>query len=97
MKPIVNNKKCGAVEKSCTVLKICPVDAISYIEVDEPIFDKTVKCNISSECGCDCNCGDNTIECEPNPYGRIVINYDKCTECGICAEKCCGSAIETEE
>jgi Pyruvate/2-oxoacid:ferredoxin oxidoreductase delta subunit len=26
--------------------------------------------------------------------GRIVFNYDKCNECGICVTECCGSAIE---
>ena len=27
-------------------------------------------------------------------YGRIIIDYDKCTECGLCAEECCGTAID---
>jgi Pyruvate/2-oxoacid:ferredoxin oxidoreductase delta subunit len=26
--------------------------------------------------------------------GRIVFDYEKCNECGICATKCCGAAIE---
>jgi Pyruvate/2-oxoacid:ferredoxin oxidoreductase delta subunit len=26
--------------------------------------------------------------------GRIVFDYDKCNECGICVTECCGSAIE---
>ena len=94
MKPRVNNKKCGAVESACTVLKKCPADAISYIEVDEPINDKTVNCTSAAGCGCDCDCGDNSGSCEPNPHGRIVIEYDKCTGCGICADICCGAAIE---
>jgi NAD-dependent dihydropyrimidine dehydrogenase PreA subunit len=94
MKFKVNDKKCGANEKACTILNICPVDAISYTEVDEPITDKDVQCNISSGCGCKCDCGDTAVSCEPNPYGRIIIDYDKCTECGICVEKCCGNAIE---
>jgi Pyruvate/2-oxoacid:ferredoxin oxidoreductase delta subunit len=94
MKPKVNDKKCGANESACTVLKICPLDAISYIEVDEPITDKTVECVLPSGCGCKCDCGDSAAACKPNPYGRIIIDYDLCTECGICVEKCCGSAIE---
>ena len=94
MKLKVNDKKCGANESACTVLKICPVDAISYIEVDEPITDKNVECKPSSGCDCSCDCGDVSNACEPNPYGRIIIDYDKCTECGICADKCCGAAIE---
>ena len=26
--------------------------------------------------------------------GRIVFDYEKCNECGICVTECCGSAIE---
>ena len=26
--------------------------------------------------------------------GRIVFDYEKCNECGICVPKCCGSAME---
>ena len=26
--------------------------------------------------------------------GRIVFNYEKCNECGICVTECCGSAID---
>ena len=93
MKPIVNDKKCGAVKDACTVLKNCPADAISYIEVDEPITDKNVECVITSECGCSCDCGSSQSVCEPNPYGRIIIDYDKCTSCNVCIEQCCGNAI----
>ncbi|MCL2817373.1 MAG: 4Fe-4S binding protein [Clostridiales bacterium] len=93
MKPKVNDKKCGANENACTVLKICPVNAISCIEVDEPITDKNVEC-ILSGCGGGCDCGAGASSCDPNPYGRIVIDYDECTGCGICAEECCGRAIE---
>jgi len=96
MKPVVSDKKCGAVEDMCKVLEICPVEAISYIEVDESILDKEVECNLSSECGCSCECSGDSGSCEPNPYGRIVIDYDKCTGCGICADECCGAAIEME-
>ena len=30
-------------------------------------------------------------------YGKIVIDYDKCIECGACAAACCGSAIDMVE
>ena len=90
----VIDKKCGANKNACTVLEICPVNAISYIEVDEPILDKAVDCNRPSDCGCGCDCNDDSNACEPNPYGRIIIDQDKCTDCGICVDKCCGSAIE---
>ena len=26
--------------------------------------------------------------------GRIVFDYDNCDECGLCADECCGHAIE---
>jgi Pyruvate/2-oxoacid:ferredoxin oxidoreductase delta subunit len=26
--------------------------------------------------------------------GRIVFDYEKCNECGICVTECCGAAIE---
>jgi len=26
--------------------------------------------------------------------GRIVFDYEKCNECGVCVTKCCGDAIE---
>lgn len=26
--------------------------------------------------------------------GKIVIDYELCSGCGICAEECCGHAIE---
>ena len=96
MKAKVNDTKCGAVESMCTVSKICPVDAISYTDVAEAITDKNVNCKTSSDsdCGCECDCGDDSNSCEPNPYGKIIIDYDKCTGCGICAAKCCGEAIE---
>ena len=29
--------------------------------------------------------------------GRIVFDYEKCNECGICVTECCGSAIEMKE
>lgn len=86
MKPKVISKKCGANENACTILKICPVGATRYTKAVEPILDKTLCCG--------CDCGDNSNTYEPNPYGRIAINYDKCTGCGICAEKCCGNAVE---
>ena len=94
MKPKINDKKCGAIKEMCTVLDICPAGAISYTEVDEPIYDKVVECEAISGCDCACNCNENVNSCEPNPYGRIVIDNDKCTNCGICIEKCCGKAIE---
>ena len=91
MKAIVVDKKCGASEKACKVLKICPMEAISYIEVEEAILDREVNCNSSSDCGCGCDDGGG--DCGGSPYGRIIIDYDKCTGCGICVDECCGAAI----
>ena len=101
MKPRVNDQNCGASENACKVIKICPVEAISYIETDATITDRTVNCNAlpnnEAKCGCDCGCGGNTNDCGGSPYGRIIIDYDKCTGCGLCAEECCGAAIEMVE
>ncbi len=47
--------------------------------------------------GCDCAGGcendDPLYACGGTPYGRIIIDYDKCKRCGICAKECCGTAI----
>ena len=102
MKAKVIDKKCGASESACKVIKICPVNAISYAEVSEAITDRDVNCVSApnaSGCGCSCGCGDNSggsNDCGGSPYGRIVIDLDKCTGCGICADECCGTAIVME-
>jgi ferredoxin len=98
MKPVVIDKKCGASESICTAIKSCPFGAISYAETNIPILDREVNCNTSpsadSDCGCTCDCNRDSSDCGGSPYGRIIIDYDKCTECGVCADKCCGNAIE---
>ena len=47
--------------------------------------------------GCDCAGGcesnDPLYDCGGTPYDRIIIDYDKCTRCGICVKECCGTAI----
>jgi len=110
MKPKINLKKCFASQSVCTAIKCCPTNAISYVEVDEPILDKMLNCNCNdpnrmgqipvtcgdSGCG-DTGCGDNLYSCGGTPYGRIIIDYDKCVECGQCAKECCGSAIDMIE
>ena len=93
MKPKMNDKKCGAVESSCKAIKACPTQAIRYIEVKEAITDRNVNC-ISDSGGCGCDCGTSKSSCNGSPYARIVIDLDKCIECGICAEECCGKAID---
>jgi len=106
MKPKVDLKRCFASKEVCTAIKCCPVEAVSYTEVAEPILDKTLKCNCSdpnrtgkipvpcSDGCCDGGCDDDLYSCGGTPYGRIIIDYDKCTLCGLCAEECCGSAID---
>jgi len=102
MKPIVDLKRCFASQSVCTAMKCCPTEAISYIEVDEPILDKILSCNCappteSEAGGCGCGegeCGDDLYSCGGTPYGRIIIDYDECIECGLCAKECCGSAID---
>ena len=115
MKPVVDMKRCYAGKSVCMAIKCCPVGAISYLEDDEPILDKTLKCNCNdrealglkpmtekgygAECGCAGGCragdsGNNLYDCGGSPYGRIIIDYEKCTGCGICAKECCGMAID---
>ena len=108
MKPKVDLKRCFASQSVCTAIKCCPVKAISYIEADEPILDKTLNCNcedpartgtIPTTCGeggcCeDSSCGNDLYSCGGNPYGRIIIDYDNCIRCDLCAKECCGSAID---
>jgi Pyruvate/2-oxoacid:ferredoxin oxidoreductase delta subunit len=105
MKPKVDDKRCFASQSVCKAIKECPVGAVSYIEVEEPILDKNLVCNCeppaenktaSSGCGCDCGgyCGDELYSCGGTPYGRIIIDYNKCTSCGICVKECCGTAID---
>ena len=114
MIPKVRLRNCFASKDVCTAIKLCPVKAISYIEVDEPILDKVLNCNCdereargltpmsiegySAGCdcagGCDSGDGDKLYDCGGTPYGRIIIDYDKCIKCGICAKECCGDAID---
>jgi len=114
MKPRVDMKRCFGSKDVCMAIRMCPVGAVSYKEVDEPILDKTLKCNCNERealgltpmsvdgysAGCDCagGCesenGDDLYACGGTPYGRIIIDYNKCTRCGICAKECCGSAID---
>ena len=44
--------------------------------------------------GCESEDGNPLYDCGGTPYGRIIIDYDKCVRCGICAKECCGSAID---
>ena len=113
MKPRVDMKRCFASKDVCMAIKMCPVRAVSYAEADEPIMEKILNCNCNERealgltpmtvegCGCSCGCGsengDNLYDCGGSPYGRIIIDYEKCTGCGICARECCGSCIEMED
>ena len=45
MKPVVDMRRCFASKDVCTAIKTCPLGAVSYIEVDEPILDKFLNCN----------------------------------------------------
>ena len=112
MKPKIDPKRCFASKDVCMAIKCCPVGAVSYIEVAEPILGKTLKCNCderealglrpmsvegySAGCNCagGCGTGDDLYSCGGSPYGRIVIDYDKCIRCGLCAKECCGSCID---
>ena len=45
MKPVVNHKKCFADVKICTAKTACPVNAIGFVKVAEPMLDKEVTGN----------------------------------------------------
>ena len=96
MKPKVNELKCAASPDICKVIELCPTSAISYIEVEDALLEKEVTCTDGDgcTCGCSCGCESESEDIALSPFGRIVIDYDKCIECGICVEACCGGAIE---
>ena len=68
MKPRIDAKRCFASNDVCTAIKFCPIKAVGYIEVSEPILDKTLNCNCNERkelgltpmsadgysAGCDC-------------------------------------------
>ena len=108
MKPVIINERCFASKTVCTAIKCCPVGAASYVETDVAITDKLLNCNCNDPnrigkipvtctddaCGCnDSVCGNDLYACGGTPYGRIIIDYDKCTRCGLCVKECCGTAI----
>ncbi len=116
-KPVVDFKRCFTDKHVCTAIKACPVEAIRYIEVDEPILNKQLtdrvdRCPMAARgiratinltekntgCLSTANLADNkagdTVEGVGNPWGRIIIDYDKCIDCGLCVDACCGYAID---
>ncbi|MCL1832259.1 MAG: 4Fe-4S binding protein [Oscillospiraceae bacterium] len=107
MKPVVDFRRCFSSKKVCTAIKCCPVHAVSYIELDSPINDKFLNCNcgdpnrtgkipVCTDGDCGCGGSDGSFDlysCGGTPYGRIIIDYDKCTRCGLCVKECCGTAI----
>jgi Pyruvate/2-oxoacid:ferredoxin oxidoreductase delta subunit len=44
--------------------------------------------------GCPENAITYVIDKSTRLGGRIIFDYEKCNECGICITKCCGAAIE---
>ena len=92
MRAKVIDEKCCANKDCCTVLEVCPLQAISYIEVDSALIKKDISSDGDDSCIQACGCGQG--DCEPSPYGRIYIDQDKCNACGICISLCCSNAIE---
>ena len=112
MKPVVVHKKCPADVKVCTAKTSCPVNAIGFIKVEEPMLDKVFtdkydRCplaasglwgTVSPPEGMEIKIGEVGTEDNPIPFGdpyiRVVIDYEKCTLCGLCVDTCCGYAID---
>ena len=59
-----------------------------------PMSDKGYSTGCDCGDGCDSTNGDPLYACNGSPYGRIIIDYEKCIECGVCARECCGTAID---
>ena len=91
---VIDEKCCGN-KNNCSVLNICPLGAISFVEVAQAI-ERNVQCKPkgTSNCGCAGDCATDSSACETNPYGRVVIDQNRCNGCGICVKECCGDAIE---
>ena len=93
MKPVIDDLKCGAGKEACKVISLCPTEAISWIEVEEALDGRIVGCESDGCCSCGC---EEESDCGTNPYARIVIDPEKCIECGLCVAECCGQAITME-
>ncbi len=93
----IDDKKCCASKDSCKAIAMCPLQCISYVEVEEPLLDCADQGNTEVACGCSCNCQESKSDCGTNPYARIIIDTEKCIVCGICIEECCGQAIYFED
>lgn len=91
---VVDKEKCVACGK-CTkvcpkqLIEIVPYDAKHLVQCSSKDFGKAVKAACQAGCiGCKmCTrvCEDNAITVENN---IAHIDYDKCSGCGKCAEKC---------
>jgi len=79
LKPVIDMRRCFASKQVCTAIKCCPVKAVSYIEVDEPINDKFLNCNcndpnrtgkipVGDSVGGGCGCADSGSDCGNTLY-----------------------------
>jgi ferredoxin len=87
MKPVVNHKKCFADIKICTAKLVCPVKAIGFEKVEEPMLnktltDKTDRCpfspsglttDLATPDWKECKCGIIGTEDNPVPIGDPYI------------------------
>jgi len=103
MKPAVNHKKCFADVKICTAKGACPVNAIWYEKVAEPMLDKELSGNDRCPMGAaglsvdvatlewnECKCGRIGVPENPIPAGDPYVRVH------IDYDKCtyCGLCIE---
>ena len=59
-----------------------------------PMSEKGHSAGCDCAGGCGSDSGNDLYACGGTPYGRIIIDYGKCTGCGLCAKECCGSCID---
>ena len=104
MKPVVNHKKCFADIKICTAKTACPVNAIRFVRVEEPMLDKELTDNFDRCPMCaaglvgdlatpdwnECKVGQIGTEENPFPVGDPYVRVE------IDYDKCtyCGLCVE---
>ena len=97
---VIDREKCGGCGECA---QACPKHIIKIIQKTDKIVVKCASCDKGAAMKQTCSVGCIGCKiCEKNcPAGAITvtdncaaIDYDKCTQCGLCAEKCPRKIIE---